>query len=65
MVSEARVMVHVRLSKPLVREIDHLAVDWDTYRNEAVERLLTWAIENYKSGANLMQDQPISPVGVR
>ena len=44
---EGREMVHVRLDARLVRRIDHLAVDWRSYRNEAVERLLREALEKY------------------
>jgi hypothetical protein len=58
MVVEQREMVHVRLPKSLVREIDHLAVDWDTYRNGAVERLLTWAVEQQRTGKMLISDTP-------
>lgn len=54
MEGEPREMVHVRLSKSLVREIDHLAVDWDTYRNRAVEQLLQWAVEQQRTGKLLV-----------
>ncbi|MEX1253897.1 MAG: ribbon-helix-helix protein, CopG family [Dehalococcoidia bacterium] len=43
-----REMVHVRLDAKLVRAIDHLAVDWRLYRNEAMERLLKEAITKYE-----------------
>jgi hypothetical protein len=56
MEGEPREMVHVRLSKGLVREIDHLAVDWDTYRNRAVERLLQWAVEQQRTGKLLFAE---------
>ena len=55
--SDPRKMVHVRLPKPLIREIDHLAVDWDTYRNKAVERLLAWAMEQQRTGKILETTQ--------
>lgn len=44
MTDEDRPMVHIRLPKPLVRRVDHLAVDWDTDRARAVERLLRDAV---------------------
>ena len=56
MEGEPREMVHVRLSRSLVREIDHLAVDWDTYRNRAVERLLQWAVEQQRTGKLLFAE---------
>jgi hypothetical protein len=37
-------MVHIRLSKPLIKKLDHLAVDFDEYRSNAVERILEWAV---------------------
>lgn len=40
-------MVHVRLDPMLVRMIDYLAVDWDTTRSAAVERLVREALEKY------------------
>ena len=50
-----RKMVHVRLPKALIREIDHLAVDMDTFRNKAVEQLLTYAVEQQKTGRALIK----------
>jgi hypothetical protein len=40
-------MVHVRLEPTLVRMIDYLAVDWDTTRSGAAERLIREALEKY------------------
>jgi len=40
-------MVHVRLEPTLVRMIDYLAVDWDTTRSGAVERLIREALDKY------------------
>ncbi len=37
--------VVIRLDKDLVKLIDHLSVDWENYRGEAIERLLTIAIQ--------------------
>ena len=42
---ERKVLVQVRLPVDLVKVIDHLAVDWDVYRAEAMERLLRQALE--------------------
>lgn len=46
-------MLHVRLPGSLIRDIDYLSVDWNTYRSGVVERLLTWAIREYKSGRGI------------
>lgn len=46
--SEDREMVHVRLDAELVKEIDHLAVDWRLYRSEAMERLLHEAVKKHR-----------------
>lgn len=56
--ADQRKMVHVRLPKTLLREIDHLAVDWDTYRNKAVEQLLAYAVEQQKTGKVLISVTP-------
>lgn len=44
-----REMVHVRLDRELVRKIDHLAVDWRMYRNEAIERVLREGLMNLET----------------
>ena len=46
-ISEATVVVHVRLPKDLVKKVDHLSVDWDMFRNEAVARLLEESLKPY------------------
>ena len=38
-------MIHIRLPKPLIRRVDHVAVDWDLDRARAIERLLERALE--------------------
>ena len=43
-----KVPVQVKLSVDLVKEIDHLSVEWGMYRVEAMERLLREAIEPYR-----------------
>jgi predicted transcriptional regulator len=35
-----RVRVLLDLDRDLVRRIDHIAVDWDAFRKQAIERLL-------------------------
>ncbi len=42
-----RIMVQVRLDKQLVKDLDHLRVDWEMYRAEIVEHLLKEAIAKY------------------
>ena len=37
--------VVIRLEKDLVKRIDHIAVEWDVFRGEAIERLLGIAVE--------------------
>jgi metal-responsive CopG/Arc/MetJ family transcriptional regulator len=39
-----REMVHVRLPKPLIKKLDHLAVELDEYRSGAIEKILQWAV---------------------
>ena len=43
-----KVLVQVRLPKDLVKQIDHLCIDWDLYRAELVEQLLREGIKDYK-----------------
>ena len=40
--------VHLKLDRDLVRSVDLLAVLWDSYRNETVERLLKESLEKYE-----------------
>lgn len=35
-----KIQVVVRLDKDVVKRVDHIAVDWDSFRGEAMERLL-------------------------
>ena len=49
--TDERPMVHIRLPKVLVKRVDHLAVDWDTDRARAVERLLEHAVTNEEQAA--------------
>lgn len=43
-----RMLVQVRLLKRTVREVDHVAVDVDGYRAEALEYLLRLGLEAHK-----------------
>ena len=43
--AESKTLIHVRLNKKVVKQVDHLSVEWDVYRNEAIERLLRQALE--------------------
>ncbi len=47
---DTRSVFHIRVPRELQRDIDHIAVDWDTFRNEAVVRLLRFAVEAHRSG---------------
>ena len=58
MADEQSKMVHVRLPKTLIREIDHLAVDMDTFRNKAVEQLLAYAVAQQRTGKALIGVTP-------
>ena len=43
-------MVHVRLPKELMKQVDHLGVDWDEFRSGAMERLLRLGIQHVTEG---------------
>lgn len=45
--------VVVRLDKELVKRIDHVAVDWESFRGEAIERLLRMAVEQVEQQGKL------------
>lgn len=52
-------MVHIRLPKPLIRKLDHLAVDMDEYRSNAIERVLVWAVDEIeKRGSAHLSAEP-------
>ena len=46
MVEERKVLVQVRLSKSLVKEVDHWRIDNGLTRAQAVERLLEEALKD-------------------
>lgn len=55
---ERKVMVQVRLPETLVKDIDHLAVDWGVFRAEAFERLLREALKVHKEQGSLWLATP-------
>jgi len=46
-----KVLVQVRLPKDLVRQIDHLCVDWDVYRAQLIEQILRERVKTYNGPA--------------
>ncbi len=48
-----RVLVQAKLPEDLVKEVDHLSVDWGVYRAEAIQRLLRWALDSQKTQGSL------------
>ncbi len=44
MKSDDMEVVHIRLPKDIVKQIDHLAVDEDLYRQGTIEKLLAVAL---------------------
>ncbi len=52
---EQRHMIHVRLKKSLVRQIDHIAVDRDQDRARTVESLLEAALSSKDAGQFRLQ----------
>lgn len=42
---DKRSLVQVRLPRPLVKRVDHLAVEWDMNRTQTMERLLLRSID--------------------
>ena len=47
--TDRKVLVQVKLNSDLVKDVDHLSVEWDFYRTQAVEKLLREAIQVYKN----------------
>lgn len=47
------VLIQVRLPEGLVKQIDHLAVEWGVYRADAMRRLFHEALERYKDQLSL------------
>ncbi len=43
---DARPMIHIRLPKNLIKQVDHVAVDWDKDRAKTIEQLLAAALEH-------------------
>jgi hypothetical protein len=44
-VEESRPMIHIRLPKALIKQVDHVAVDLDKDRAKTIEQLLAIALE--------------------
>ena len=42
-----KVLVQVRLPKDLVKQLDHLCVDWELYRAELIEQILREGVKTY------------------
>lgn len=40
-----RQRVLIEVDKDLLKRIDHISIDWDVYRKEAIERLLAMAVQ--------------------
>lgn len=40
-----RKQIVIRLDKEVVRRVDLVGVEWDTYRSETIERLLRFGLE--------------------
>lgn len=47
-----RELVHVRVRKDLLRQVDHLAVERDAYRAETFEFLITLALKHLQQQAS-------------
>ena len=48
-----KVPVQVRITLDLLRDVDHLSVEWNVSRSDAFERLLSEAIEIYRKQGSL------------
>lgn len=54
-----RMMVQVRLDRGLMKTVDHYSIDTETYRAEAIERLLRRGLEaeRYTLGNGVVPDR--------
>ena len=48
--------VEVRLPKDLVEEIDHLSIEWDIFRYQAIERILRGAVMRIKCDRKVVEN---------
>lgn len=48
-----RIMIQTKLSVALLKEVDHVAVEWELFRNETLERLLWQMINQLKEQGQL------------
>lgn len=53
-----KVQVVVRIDKDVVKQVDHLAVDWDSFRGETMERLLRMTAELVAEFQELLDFDP-------
>ena len=51
-------VIHVRLPKDLVKQIDHLAVDEEAYRQDVMSRLLAAGLNLVKTTGHLPAEEP-------
>ena len=50
MEDEFRPMIHIRLPRPLLRQVDHASVDMDQDRARTIEKLLELGLEVWRQG---------------
>ncbi len=55
----SRMQVSVRIDKDVMRDVDHFSVDSNTYRSEAMERLIKEGLKaiQYKPGQGVAPDR--------
>ena len=46
--TDDRPMIHIRLPKPLIRQIDHVSVDLDQDRARTIERVLEAGLRSFQ-----------------
>ena len=51
-------MVHVRLPKELMRDVDHFAIDIDAFRSGAMERLLRIGLRQTRENGKEVSGAP-------
>lgn len=59
--TDRNVLIQVRLPESLVKQIDHLSVDWGVYRADAMRRLLNEALELHRNQGRLWQSEQSEP----
>ena len=48
-----RTLIQTKLSEDVLKEVDHVAVDWGLFRNETFEMLLWQALDQLKEQGQL------------